>query len=115
MPRYIDADWIVDKLADWRDKLAETYGNNDEYVLCLGEVLMKIVDTPTADVVERKRGKKAWNMNIREPQHRGIFSEEFVVVNGMASKALETMQNRDFERWAKERQARRKRRKKINL
>lgn len=57
MPRYIDADWIVQKLEGWQDQLAETYGENDEYVLCLGEVLMKLDDTPTADVVERKRGK----------------------------------------------------------
>ncbi len=52
MPRYIDADWITQKLEGWQDKLAETYGWNDEYILCLGEVLMKIDDTPTADVRE---------------------------------------------------------------
>lgn len=57
MARYIDADWITQKLEGWQDKLAETYGWNDEYVLCLGEVLMKIDDTPTADVFERKVGK----------------------------------------------------------
>ena len=52
MPRYIDADWITQKLEGWQYKLSEKYGWNDEYVLCLAEVLMKLDDTPTADVVE---------------------------------------------------------------
>ena len=52
MPRYIDADWIAQRLDGWQDQLAKTYGENDEYVLCLGEVLMKIDDAPTADVRE---------------------------------------------------------------
>lgn len=57
MPRYVDADWITQNLEGWQDQLAETYGQNDEYVLCLGEVLMKLDDTPTADVVEVVRCK----------------------------------------------------------
>lgn len=57
MARYIDADWIMQNLAEWQDQLAETYGQNDEYVLCLWEVLIKIDDAPTADVIERKKGK----------------------------------------------------------
>lgn len=57
MRRYIDADWIVQELEWWRDKLAETHGENDEYVLCLGEVLMKLDNTPTADVRENVRGE----------------------------------------------------------
>ena len=57
MARYIDADWIAQRLDGWQDQLAKTYGENDEYVLCLGEVLMKIDDAPTADVVERRKGK----------------------------------------------------------
>lgn len=52
MPRYIDADWITQKLEGWQYKLAEKYGWNDEYILCLAEVLMKLDDTPTADVEE---------------------------------------------------------------
>lgn len=57
MSRYADIDWIIQNIERWRDELAKTYGENDEYVLCLGEVLMKLDDTPTADVVERKRGE----------------------------------------------------------
>lgn len=57
MNRYIDADWIIQKLERWRGQLAETYGENDEYVLCLGEVLMKLDDAPTADVRENVRGE----------------------------------------------------------
>lgn len=55
--RYVDADWIIQKLERWRDQLAETYGENDEYVLCLGEVLMKLDDAPTADVRENVKGE----------------------------------------------------------
>lgn len=58
MSRYIDADWIIQKLERWRGQLAETYGENDEYVLCLGEVLMKLDDAPTADVRENVHAKK---------------------------------------------------------
>ena len=57
MSRYIDADWIIQKLERWRGQLAETYGENDEYVLCLGEVLMKLDDAPTDDVRENVRGE----------------------------------------------------------
>ena len=46
--RLIDADWITQKLEGWQDQLAKTYGDNDEYVLCLSEVLIKLDDTPTA-------------------------------------------------------------------
>ena len=58
MSRYIDADWIIQKLERWRGQLAETYGENDEYVLCLGEVLMKLDDAPTADVRKNVKAKK---------------------------------------------------------
>lgn len=70
MQRYIDADWIVQKLDGWQDQLAETYGKNDEYVLCLGEVLMKLDDTPTADVVEIVRCKdcKFWGESLTEEE-----------------------------------------------
>ena len=58
MSRYIDADWIIQKLERWRGQLAETYGENDEYVLCLGEVLMKLDDAPTADVRKNVKAQK---------------------------------------------------------
>lgn len=57
MRKYIDADWIVRRLKTWQRSLAQTYGKNDEYVICLSEVLMIVDDAPTADVVERKVGK----------------------------------------------------------
>lgn len=49
----IDADWLVQEIQVWRDWLAKTCGENDEYVLCLGEVLMKLDNTPTADAIPR--------------------------------------------------------------
>lgn len=54
--RLIDADWIVERLKEWRDWIAETYGENDDYVLCLDTVLMKLDDAPTADVEPVKHG-----------------------------------------------------------
>ena len=35
----IDRDVVVARLADWSKRLIETYGENDEYVNCLSEVL----------------------------------------------------------------------------
>ena len=35
----IDRDVVVARLAEWSKKLIETYGENDEYVNCLSEVL----------------------------------------------------------------------------
>lgn len=35
----IDRDVVVMRLAEWSKRLIETYGENDEYVNCLSEVL----------------------------------------------------------------------------
>lgn len=35
----IDRDVVVARLAEWSKRLIETYGENDEYVNCLSEVL----------------------------------------------------------------------------
>ena len=58
--RLTDADWIVRSLKRWQGQLIETYGKNDEYVLCIGKVLMKIDDAPTADAVEIVRCKDCY-------------------------------------------------------
>lgn len=54
--RLIDADWVAERLKEWRNWIAETYGENDDYVLCLDTVLMKLDDAPTADVEPVKHG-----------------------------------------------------------
>ena len=74
MPRYIDADWILQNLDRWRERLAETYGENDEYVLCLEEVLMKLDSTPTADVVEVVRCKDCEH-HKNAPQTTDVWCE----------------------------------------
>ena len=56
MARLIDADWVAERLKEWRDWIAGTYGENDDYVLCLDTVLMKLDDAPTADVEPVKHG-----------------------------------------------------------
>ena len=55
--RLIDADALLRRVERWRDRIVDTYGKNDEYANCLAEVVMKIEDAPTADVVERKVGE----------------------------------------------------------
>lgn len=55
--RLIDADWVAERLKEWRNWIAETYGENDDYVLCLDTVLMKLDDAPTADVEPVKHGR----------------------------------------------------------
>ena len=55
--RLIDADWVAERLKEWRNWIAETCGENDDYVLCLDTVLMKLDDAPTADAVEVVRCK----------------------------------------------------------
>lgn len=67
MPRYIDADALTLKIDDWRvegENLEETYGKNDDYVEALRDVLDIIEDAPTADVVERKKGKWIYRTEI---------------------------------------------------
>lgn len=53
MPRYIDADTLYQKIDAWRKELALTYGEYDDYVEALGDVLDIIDDAPTEDVVEK--------------------------------------------------------------
>lgn len=51
MPRYIDADTLYQKIDAWRKKLALTYGENDDYVEALGDVLDIIEDAPKLKMV----------------------------------------------------------------
>lgn len=51
MPRYIDADTLYQKINDWRKQIKATYGEYDDFVECLGEVLTMIGSEPNADVV----------------------------------------------------------------
>ena len=57
MARYIDADWITQNLEGWQDQLAKTHGDYDEYVLCIGEALIKLDDAPSVDAVPVVRCK----------------------------------------------------------
>lgn len=52
MSRYIDADALYQTIDAWRKKLELTYGEVDDYVECLGDVLDLVNEQPTADVVE---------------------------------------------------------------
>ena len=63
--RIIDADALKQNIEIWREQLVDTYGINDEYVMCLGSVIDYIDDAPTEE--ERKKGK--WkDYPIAEPK-----------------------------------------------
>lgn len=57
MPRYIDANNLYQKINDWRKQIKATYGEYDDFVECLGEVLTMIGSEPNADVVPVVRCK----------------------------------------------------------
>lgn len=61
MSRYTDIDWLVQEIEGWIETLAEIYGENDEYVTCLVDVLMQIDNAPITDVVEIKK-EGEWEM-----------------------------------------------------
>lgn len=63
MPRYIDAEPLYQKINDWRKQIKLNYGEYDDYVECLGEVLTIIGFEPNADVVEivRCRDCEYWD------------------------------------------------------
>lgn len=50
-PRYIDADALYQKIADWQATLMDTYGKNDEYCICLESVLYIIDNFQPADLI----------------------------------------------------------------
>lgn len=50
MKKYIECEKLSKTLKIWQSKIAETYGKNDEYVKCLGSVLLGIDRIPAADV-----------------------------------------------------------------
>ena len=63
MSRYIDADALYQTIDAWRKKLVLTYGEVDDYVECLGDVLDIVEDAPTEDVVKvvRCRDCEYWD------------------------------------------------------
>lgn len=52
----IDRDKVVAWLADWSKQLIETYGENDEYVNCLSEVLERLGCDDVVIPAERSEG-----------------------------------------------------------
>ena len=50
MAEYIEREKAIDSLLGWAEQLAETYGKNDEYVLCLQAAADGIEQIPAADV-----------------------------------------------------------------
>lgn len=76
MPRYIDADTLIQKIDGWRESIAETYGINDEYVKVLGDVLDIIEDAPTEDVVEVVRCKDCKHWKDSDGIYRRGFDAE---------------------------------------
>ena len=61
MAEYIEREKAIDSLLGWAEQLAETYGKNDEYVLCLQAAADGIEQIPAADVRPVVRGK--WELS----------------------------------------------------
>ena len=66
MPRYIDADALYQKIDAWREKLVLTYGEVDDYVEGVRDVLDIIEDAPTADVVKIVRCKDCKHFSAKQ-------------------------------------------------
>lgn len=54
---YIERDAALEVVNGWREQLIPTYGENDEYVKCLGEVAEHLYIIPAADVAPVVRCK----------------------------------------------------------
>ena len=67
MKKYIECEKLSKALKIWQNKIAEIYGKNDEYVKCLGSVLLGIDRIPAADVREVVRGK--WIEHNYDPEY----------------------------------------------
>jgi hypothetical protein len=50
LKKYIECEKLIKALKIWQNKIVETYGKNDEYVKCLGSILLGIDQIPAADV-----------------------------------------------------------------
>lgn len=62
MARLIDADVIVKGLNRWKNKLIQTYGENDEFVRCIDRIIDNYIDNaPTIDAEPVRHGH--WDSN----------------------------------------------------
>lgn len=52
--KLINSDNIKDILLEWKSKLTDTYGINDEYVICIGKVIEIIEDRETEELITCK-------------------------------------------------------------
>lgn len=78
MSEYIRRESVTVRLNRWKNQIADTYGENDEYVKCL-EDTVHIIDTiPAADVAEVRHGR--WEERIvddDELDKYGFFRRRF--------------------------------------
>ena len=76
-PRYIDADALYQEIADWREIIADTYGKNDEYCVCLERVLDLIYDFPTAGLVPEYMKHYRQGLADAEAKRKGELMQAF--------------------------------------
>ena len=65
MDRLIDAGKFQESAERWQRILSETYGKNDEYVVCIERVLELLEDAPTVDAEPVRHGH--WIYTPTEP------------------------------------------------
>ena len=86
--RLIDADALTKVIANERDRIQDTYGENDEYVRCLNKYALSMVESAhTIDAIPVE-----W-LEDKELDYRTIgdkmFSDAFAVVIGEWQKEQE--------------------------
>ena len=87
--RLIDADKLTSCIRGWQKIIKETYGINDEYYKCLGNVIDTYIDdAPTVDAEPIKHGE--WILE-REPDgkpyclHCSICDDDFHYIGIMTA------------------------------
>ena len=77
MPRYIDADALCQKIDAWREKLARTYGINDDYVEGVRDVIDIIDGFPSADLIPEYMKHYRQGLHDAELKRNGELIQNF--------------------------------------
>ena len=77
MPRYIDAEPLYQKINAWRKQIKLNYGEYDDYVECLGEVLTIIGSEPNADLTSEYMKHYRQGLHDAELKRNGELMQTF--------------------------------------
>ena len=77
MPRYIDADALVEMLEDWKEQIAQERGLYDPYCCCLDKVIDKIDLFPDADLIPEYMKHYRQGLADAEAKRKGELMQAF--------------------------------------